>query len=136
MIATLDRYRKETYATAGIFRLFDEAKKLIFECKTIELPDKNNEPKVSCIPSGSYDCRWSYSPSFKIYTYEILNVPNRSGIRIHAANYSRQLKGCIALGTANADIDKDGTIDVTNSKATIAQFEKLMNGKTLKLTIR
>jgi hypothetical protein len=47
-------------------------------------------------------------------------VPNRSGIRIHAANYSRQLEGCIALGMDQADIDGDGTMDIVQSKKAIS----------------
>ncbi|HAH54028.1 MAG TPA: hypothetical protein DCM02_01750 [Flavobacterium sp.] len=65
-------------------------------CKTIELPWKNNETKVSCIPEGKYFIRKRYSKKFK-WHLEIVNVKNRSLILFHPANNARgQLNGCIA----------------------------------------
>tara|TARA_R110002020_G_scaffold227409_1_gene438035 strand:+ start:552 stop:749 length:198 start_codon:yes stop_codon:yes gene_type:complete len=52
----------------------------------------------------------------------------RNECKFHAANYSRQLNGCIALGKNRVDIDGDGFKDVTSSKATMALFHKAMNG--------
>lgn len=43
------------------------------------------------------------------------DVPGRSEILIHVANYVNQLMGCIAPGLYHRDIDNDGIIDVTNS---------------------
>jgi hypothetical protein len=61
-------------------------------------------------------------------------VPNRSGVRIHSANYSRQLQGCIALGCSIDDIDEDGTLDIRNSRKAIKLAEKYL-GKEFKLEI-
>ena len=67
-----------------------------FICKTIELPWKNNETKVSCIPEGKYFIRKRYSKRFQ-WHLEIINVKNRSLILFHPANNAlRELKGCIA----------------------------------------
>jgi hypothetical protein len=67
-----------------------------FICKTIELPWKNNETKVSCIPEGKYFIRKRYSKRFQ-WHLEIINVKNRSLILFHSANNALQeLKGCIA----------------------------------------
>lgn len=104
-------------------------------CRTLELPWIYNKPNISCIPEGSYLCKYTYSPRFLKRTYEVLNVPNRSGIRIHSANFSRDLKGCIALGDDVSDIDRDGLRDVTNSKKTIARFEKMLEHKPFLLVI-
>ena len=52
------------------------------------------------------------------------DVPNRAGVRIHPANYARQLEGCIALGLGKADLDKDGNIDITSSKQAVEIAEK------------
>lgn len=65
---------------------------------TIERPWKNNERGVSCIPAGRYRVRFTMSKRFHCKLYEVMDVPNRSGIRIHAANWATQLEGCIALG--------------------------------------
>jgi Family of unknown function (DUF5675) len=65
-------------------------------CYTIELPWKNNETKVSCIPEGKYFIRKRYSKKFK-WHLEIVNVKNRSLILFHPANNAlRELNGCIA----------------------------------------
>jgi hypothetical protein len=65
-------------------------------CNTIELPWKNNETKVSCIPEGKYFIQKRYSSKFK-WHLEVVNVPNRSLILFHPANNaSKELNGCIA----------------------------------------
>ena len=65
-------------------------------CNTIELPWKNNETKVSCIPEGKYFMKKRYSKKFQ-WHLEVLNVKNRSLILFHSANNALQeLNGCIA----------------------------------------
>jgi hypothetical protein len=67
-----------------------------FICKTIELPWKNNETKVSCILEGKYFIKKRYSKKFQ-WHLEIINVKNRSLILFHPANNALQeLNGCIA----------------------------------------
>lgn len=107
-----------------------------FSCKTLELPDKNNEPNISCIPKGTYLCKYTFSPRMQKFTYEIQNVPNRSGIRIHVANYFTDLLGCIALGNSLVDLNHDGELDVANSTITINSFETLMGRKDFNLKIQ
>lgn len=65
-------------------------------CNTIELPWKNNERRVSCIPEGKYFIRKRYSQKFK-WHLEIVDVKNRSLILFHPANNAlKELNGCIA----------------------------------------
>ena len=65
-------------------------------CNTIELPWKNNEKRVSCIPEGRYFIRKRYSQKFK-WHLEVVDVKNRSYILFHPANNALQeLTGCIA----------------------------------------
>jgi Family of unknown function (DUF5675) len=65
-------------------------------CSTIELPQKNNQPRISCIPEGQYALIKRYNPKFK-WHFQLLNVPGRNYILIHPANDAvSQLKGCIA----------------------------------------
>ena len=65
-------------------------------CNTIELPWKNNERRVSCIPEGKYFIKKRYSQKFQ-WHLEIENVQNRSLILFHPANNALQeLNGCIA----------------------------------------
>lgn len=65
-------------------------------CNTIELPWKNNETKVSCIPEGKYFIRKRFSKKFK-WHLELIEVKNRSLILFHPANNAlKELNGCIA----------------------------------------
>ena len=67
-----------------------------FICNTIELPRKNNETRVSCIPEGKYFIKKRYSKKFQ-WHLEVLDVKNRSLILFHPANNALQeLNGCIA----------------------------------------
>jgi len=67
-----------------------------FICNTIELPWKNNETRVSCIPEGNYFIKKRYSQKFQWHLV-IENVQNRSLILFHPANNALQeLNGCIA----------------------------------------
>lgn len=65
-------------------------------CHTIELPDRNNIPRISCIPIGQYKLEK------RRYTKhgEQIGIPQvlgREAILIHAANDAqRELLGCIA----------------------------------------
>ena len=65
-------------------------------CNTIELPWRENETRVSCIPEGKYFIKKRYSQKFH-WHLEVLNVKNRSLILFHPANNALlELNGCIA----------------------------------------
>ncbi|MEI2749797.1 MAG: DUF5675 family protein [Ferruginibacter sp.] len=65
-------------------------------CNTIELPWKENQSRVSCIPEGKYELTKRYSQRFKWHLL-MNNVVNRSYILIHAFNDAvKESKGCIA----------------------------------------
>lgn len=81
---------------------------------TLELPDLNNQRRISCIPLGEYEVVRRYSEKFG-YHYHVLNVPDRDSILIHRGNFHSQILGCILVGTKLADINGDGYLDVTNS---------------------
>ena len=90
MVLLLNR----TYFPYGTNGKLEREGKLI--CKTIELPWKNNETKVSCIPEGKYFIKKRYSQKFQ-WHLEVLDVKNRSLILFHPANNALQeLNGCIA----------------------------------------
>ena len=83
-----------TYFPDGTNGILECKGKLI--CLTIELPWKNNETKVSCIPEGKYFIKKRYSKKFQ-WHLEVLDVKNRSLILFHSANNALQeLNGCIA----------------------------------------
>ena len=76
------------------------------------------ERESVAIPLGTYPVVLSWSHRLQRITPEVCNVPNRSGIRIHAANSAEELKGCIAVGDAVGDVDGDGPDDVLRSEYT------------------
>lgn len=97
----------------------------VFSCFTMELPWKDNAPRISCIPTGTYKCK--KLPHSNAFGYEhiwIQDVPNRSGIKIHRANKVEHLKGCIGVGKTQADIDGDGDSDITSSVWTLTELLK------------
>lgn len=104
-----------------------------FRCFTLELPKDGNQPNISCIPEGTYNCRKITSPTLG-ECIDILEVPGRSYIRIHKGNYTSQIKGCILVGEALKDINGDLIIDVANSAVA---FDKMMKAtpKVFKLVI-
>ena len=84
----------------------------------------NGEKKIkvkTAIPYGTYQIKWTYSPRFKKYTPQLMNVPSFEGIRIHNGNSSDHTEGCLLLG----ENKKVGM--VLNSKATIAKFYRIIN---------
>jgi hypothetical protein len=99
--------------------------KILFECFTLELPWKDNQRRVSCIPEGTYKAIKHRSPKFGNSVW-IKDVPNRSEILIHPANHVRQLLGCIAVGKDLKDIDGDGLEDTTASRDTMNELLALL----------
>lgn len=98
-----------------------EGKRSTFGCKGLELPWRNNQRKVSCIPEGVYKLTKRTSPRFGEH-FHILDVKDRSFILIHHGNYTRDIEGCMLVGSRHADIDGDGIPDVTSSKFTMKQL--------------
>lgn len=66
-------------------------------CDTIERPWLDNQSYVSCIPAGDYPAHPYDSPS-KGLVWLLENTEPRDMVEVHAANWVRQLKGCIAPG--------------------------------------
>ena len=109
----------------------------VWSCRTIELPYRDNERWVSCIPPGRYVAEIvQESPAFS-YSHVWIHdrgfhaaASTRTGIKIHIANYARELEGCIAVGREFRDLDGDGVVDVTDSEETLRDLLKQMPAKT------
>lgn len=76
-----------------------------FECFTLEPPDPNlahpGHPTVKA--GGPFKVILSMSPHLGYVTPEVLDVPNRTGIRWHIANRAEELEGCTAVGQIHSD---------------------------------
>jgi len=67
-----------------------------FICNTIELPWKENQPGISCIPEGTYEVKERRSLRYGDHLH-VTKVYQRELILFHPANVAlRELKGCIA----------------------------------------
>ena len=130
--ATLTRIEGSVKQTLGQLEFFNGIKSL-FECKTLELPDKGNQARISRIPAGVYTCVLRHSPKYG-WTFHVTDVEGRSFILIHWGNYYTNTKGCILVGNAFYDIDGDGQKDITSSKKTFKRMMKIID-TSFELTI-
>lgn len=117
----------------------------VWLCETVERERDHNRKSTptrpgACIPAGEYVCQRVVSPKFGD-VFQVMDVPNRSHILIHAANWSHQLKGCIAPGMTRAVVDDANpeTHDdrgVTGSKRALLKLMEMMSGyDAFRLTI-
>jgi len=122
--ATLNRKPSEEKQTLGDFSLCLDGVSTVFKCVTLELPWRGNRRNVSCIPPKVYPVVPRTSKKFGKH-YLITGVPNRSYILFHPATFFYQLRGCIILGESYSDINKDGTLDILNTRKTLDRLLKL-----------
>jgi hypothetical protein len=113
---------------------------------SIELPWKDNQSGISCIPVGTYVCE--VAPSARMTQlfgkdmYHVTNVPDRSGVCIHPSNYAgdttlgkrSDLEGCIALGDGTTK-DDNGQEMIIDSKVSINEFMSDLNSQPFTLII-
>jgi len=120
-IVNLCRMKRGDQGTRGI--LFADS----FSCHTLELPWRENQRNISCIPAGEYKVRLRISPKYG-QVYHVKEVPNRSYILIHSGNvagdttlgYRTNVNGCILLGAVRGLLWNQWA--VLNSRITIRRF--------------
>lgn len=118
----LDRIKFTTKETFG--QLSSDDPDILFPlCFTIERPWLNNQHGISCIPTGIYQVEQYNSPT-KGDVWQLLNVPNRSNIEIHPANFASQLEGCIAPGDAIGELE--GMSAVLHSRKTFSMLKSCL----------
>jgi len=132
----------ETLKTVTITRNWDNGVQTLgdlvmdgFACKTLELPWRGNQKRISCIPKGLYRVKRRFTLKFG-YVYEIQNVQNRDAIYFHKGNFYTDILGCILLGTGYGDLNKDAYADIISSDITVKKFMKLLEGKDFNLIIK
>lgn len=89
---TLIRLSEYRGATCGILLLNDRP-----FLSTLELPYKENQKQISCIPTGIYELHRHISPRFG-ETFIVQDVPNRENILFHWGNTVKDTQGCIIVG--------------------------------------
>lgn len=129
-VVTLVRKHEEDGGTWG--RLV--CKEYGIELHTLEQNWEDNKRSVSCIPAGTYSVRATQSARFGRLMYLVEAVPERTGIRIHPANFPSELQGCIALGTSIGRTAAKGKM-LLNSRVAVGRLEKLLDMKPFTLVI-
>ena len=121
---TLIRQEFSADASFGVLLL----RKQIF-CYTLELAWNENIQNHSSIPCGLYPFvrRDSWRGSQKYgHTYQVMDVPGRTDILIHPANWSHELLGCFATGQTIAKMR--GERAIINSGGTFRALMKALAG--------
>jgi hypothetical protein len=126
MRITIIRTLKTDKQVTGLGFVTDEKGQVLISFYTLEQPWRNNMPRISCIPQGSYKVVKRLSTKFK-HHFHILDVTGRSLILIHAGNYNIQTEGCIIVGSFLADINNDGYIVTVNSQNTMDDLNRVIN---------
>jgi len=118
----VQRFKKDKY-THGVLTIEGNS----FKCFTLE--DKVRDGDIfkvkvqdeTAIPSGRYEVILNMSNRFKKYMPLLLNVPNFSGIRIHAGNTKEHTEGCILVGFEDGN---DGFLG--NSRSAFNELMKVL----------
>jgi hypothetical protein len=103
-------------------------------CYTVERPWLDNRPNESCIPEGVYGIELGMYNNGGYPAYEIMNVPDRSLIKMHIANNMNDVVGCVGLGTGlwyHQDL-----WSVSNSGRAMRNFMETMDGEDGEIIIK
>ncbi|HEU4589365.1 MAG TPA: DUF5675 family protein [Steroidobacteraceae bacterium] len=133
--ATLQRIETSDAGTFGVLTTAEG-----FKASSLECPWRNNARRVSCIPAGSYVCRWHESPRFG-GVYRLDGTAPREEILIHPGNwagdaeqrYRTNSQGCILLGESRGTLAHQ--LAIIASRPTIDAFAQHMARETFLLHI-
>ncbi|MGM5482318.1 MAG: DUF5675 family protein [Nanobdellota archaeon] len=135
--ALLYRYKTGDQGTSGFF-----ITSWGFDCHTIELPWKDNQVNISCIPQGIYTVKKYNSPKYG-KCFLVQEVPGRTYILFHYGNwagdrskgYRSNSLGCILVGKRAAVIY--GQRAVANSRVAMSEFmDSAKDTESFELTIK
>jgi len=116
MLLTLTRTHFTDQATLGNLSIDSNP----FTCVTVEQVDRGVTqntpladimhykplyPHLNAIPYGTYPVAMTWSDRFQRIMPQIMNVPGFDGIRIHIANSSKDVIGCVGVGKQIANDD-------------------------------
>lgn len=113
----------------------------------IELPWRDNEPDMSCIPPGIYRARIKHSDHFKRDVYLLEGVPDRSFVEMHPANWAgdtslglySDLRGCAAPGIARGELTPPRRTSpqraILQSNRAFEQFMRACGGEDIEMQI-
>lgn len=137
--AKIIRYQSSDQGTRGILVAPG------FFCHTLELPWKNNQQNISCIPAGKYEClfvKTRRAIGGMRHLYWLKSVPGRTGILKHAGTfagdkskgYRSHVLGCILLGHSIGLLQKQAAI--FQSRRATREYIEHMRREPVLLTIQ
>lgn len=93
----IDIFRKIATPRSIIGELYVDGQ---FECYYLEPSETPVHAGHPCIAAGTYAVELTFSPKFHFVTPELVDVPNRTDIRIHKGNRPEDSLGCFLVGNA------------------------------------
>ena len=138
--AILLRQAESDEGTFGTLKVY-EGVALLYSCFTGELPDRDTQQSMSCIPLGRYTCQPWHSKKFPNH-YNVMRVPGREAILIHEGNfcgdktkgYKRNVAGCILVGRALGTIQ--GQKAVLSSRLAMNDLRDVLGENLFSLEIK
>jgi len=124
------RIKGDFNQTLGVFMVVDANGWPLLCLPCLERGDRNNKKNVSSANAGIYPIVLEYSNKFEMLLWELKETGSRSEMKVHIANFWKQLEGCIALGMKFTDLDNDGYQDVAQSGDALKLLNELMEGIT------
>lgn len=118
---------------------------IVFKCKTVEPPYKDNQRCVSCVKEGTFPVIMvNETDKYKHKHFLLLDVPGRDNIRIMSAQYVNQMSGCVCPTKHIHDMNRIGKIDIFDSLSALTDLVVICekygynasDKKDFKLTIR
>ena len=129
---TIQRQKKNNKCVMGTMKATSDKKEGVIEGYTLEPPDLGNKRNVSCIPAGEYEAyirdkntsKWDYD------CLQLVDVPNRTDIQLHAGNYPKNTVGCILVGSLQ------GHNAVWKSKDKLKELVNFCRGEEIRVIIK
>jgi len=124
------KIRRFAYTNMGVFgEMHLEGVRLV----TVERPWLNNQPNISCIPTGNY-----YLSPGRYYrggydAMEVCDVPGRTHILCHKGNTMHDSAGCVLITSQEGFIN--GIWAGINSARAFKHFMNVLGGAHHQLTI-
>jgi len=131
----LNRKLENDFHTLGTMDVYKDGIFVLSLC-TLELPWVNNTKSKSSVFPGDYVVIPNNSMKHP-NTFLVVGTTDRTGILIHIVNYVKDLEGCIGVGLAHSDMDKDGKRDLKYSTEALDMLREVVKGQTaILLTIK
>ena len=105
-------------------------------CDTLELPYRDNQRSISCIPAGQYKVRLRTAKESATRNYLHLlieDVKDRKYILVHIGNFPKDTRGCILVGIGR---EQDRVKNSTLAMDLLMKEILNLGGTNINLTIK